>query len=313
MLSPDVSIIIANRNYAKYISDALESVLHQSLKNWECIIIDDASTDNSVQLIKQYTQQDSRFQLIQSHQHIGVSAARNMGLDMARGKYIAFLDSDDCFTEYALKMLTHIAETTGADMVGGETNIVADRFKFIPSKNHSWSVNIAGGSNNPSLFLLAPLTSKWCWIWRRIYRRDFIGNTRFRPEFKTFGDDLTFMLDICYRAHLIVETTNVSVYHRIHPGTITSGEFNQNYFNWFPKYFRHIREDLLDKYDAEFWRIFFRNTFRYLLMETVSRPQQVGKFQLQARAALIASCREIPRRYLTPKQKLLCWFMTCLK
>ena len=207
---PDISVIVVNYNYAKYIGDALESIKCQSLKNIECIIIDDASTDNSIQIIRKYTQQDKRFILVQQTSHDGVSAARNRGLDIARGRYIAFLDSDDCFTEYALEMLLHMAETTGADMAGGATNIVADKFRFIPSKNHTWIPNISGSSNNPSRFLLAPLTSKWCWIWRRIYRRELIGDTRFRPEFKTFGDDLTFMLDICYRANLVVETQNIS-------------------------------------------------------------------------------------------------------
>lgn len=310
---PDISVIVVNYNYAKYIGDALESIKCQSLKNIECIIIDDASTDNSIQIIRKYTQQDKRFILVQQTSHDGVSAARNRGLDIARGRYIAFLDSDDCFTEYALEMLLHMAETTGADMAGGATNIVADKFRFIPSKNHTWIPNISGSSNNPSRFLLAPLASKWCWIWRRIYRRELIGNTRFRPEFKTFGDDLTFMLDICYRANLVVETQNISVYHRTHPGTITSAEFSPQYFEWFPMYFRHIRKDLLDKYDFVFWRMFYQNTFTYLMLETIYKPKKLGQYQTDAKSALIASCREIPRRYLRLKQKFLCWFLSCLK
>ena len=74
---PDVSIIIANYNYARFIGDALESILAQTLQNWECIIIDDASTDDSVKIITEYTNRDKRFRLIQQPKHMGVSAARN--------------------------------------------------------------------------------------------------------------------------------------------------------------------------------------------------------------------------------------------
>jgi len=311
--APDISIIVCNYNYNKYIGDALESIKCQSLKNWECIIIDDASTDNSMDIINKYVHADPRFRCIQMKTHGGVSIARNAGLDDARGEYIAFLDSDDCFTEYALEMLLHIAKTTGADMAGGAANTVPDTFRFIPTGKQSWNAGLNGAANNPAIFLLAPAAHKWCWLWRRIYRRDFIGKTRFIPDFTTFGDDLTFMLDICYRANAVIETQNVSVYHRRHAAAITTSQFDPHFFDWFPKYFQHIRENLLDKYDGNFWRAFYRNTFGYLLLETVFKPKQYGEYVAQARATLIASCKQIPRRYLTPKQRFLCWFFTCLK
>lgn len=310
---PDVSIIIANYNYARFIGDALESILAQTLQNWECIIIDDASTDDSVKIITEYTNRDKRFRLIQQPKHMGVSAARNRGLDTARGEYIAFLDSDDCFTEYALEMLLHLARSTNADMVGGGAQMVPEQFHFIPTKNTTWTVSMTGGISKPSLFLMAPTAHKWCWLWRRIYKRSFIAQTRFQPCFTTFGDDLTFMLEICYRAQLMVETNNVSVYHRTHPNAITTSEFDPHYFDWFPTYFKYIRENLLDKYDTNFWRSFFQNSFYYLMVETISKPKKYNKYQYQAKQAFIASCREISPRYLTFKQRILRWFMLCLK
>ena len=64
--NPAISIIIANYNFAKYIGDALESVRVQSFRDWECIVIDDGSTDNSVKIIKQFCKRDKRFRLIQN-------------------------------------------------------------------------------------------------------------------------------------------------------------------------------------------------------------------------------------------------------
>ncbi len=310
--APTVSIIIANYNYAKFIADALESLLAQTMREWECIVVDDGSTDDSVDIIKKYVARDSRFRLIQNEHH-GVSVARNAGLDAARGEFIGFLDADDCFTDYALEMLVHFARSTGADMIGGAANIIPETFKFLPSKNRVWSADMIGAPNNPARFLLVPMAHKWCWLWRRIYRRELIGDTRFLPEFKTFGDDLTFMLDICYRARSVVETPNITVYHRVQPRGITQAKFSISSFDWFPAYFRHISENLLDKYDGRFWRAFFQNSFRYLLAETLFKPKQLGMLQQEAKTVLLDTCRYIPRRYLTRKQRILCWFLTCLK
>lgn len=310
---PTVSIIVPNYNYAQYIGNALTSIRAQTMRDWECIIIDDASTDDSVNVIKKYTRNDKRFRLIQHTTSRGISAARNSGLDAAQGEYIAFLDSDDSFSECALEMLLHLARSTNADMIGGQTMIVSDTFKFIPSKKPSYSIGSFNTSNNPSSFLLTPQNYNWCWIWRRIYKRSLIGDTRFLPEMQTFGDDLTFMLDICWQAKNITETSNISVFHRQHMSSVTAAEFSTKNFDWFPTYFAHIRKNTLDKYDTYFLRNFYQNTFRYLLLETLFRPKHLGQLQQEAKAVLIKSCKLIPLRYLTIKQKVLCWFLSCLK
>ena len=96
MKGPTVSIILPNRNYGRFIPDAINSIKAQTLTDWECIIIDDASTDDSVDVIKELISGDGRFKLAVNSESVGISATRNVGLDMATGEYIAFLDSDDC-------------------------------------------------------------------------------------------------------------------------------------------------------------------------------------------------------------------------
>ena len=312
-MRPVVSIIIPNHNYAQYIGDAIRSVSAQTLKNWECIIIDDASTDDSVAVIRRHIKSDPRFRLIRMKKQSGVSVARNAGLDAARGEYVAFLDADDCYTDAAMETLLHLAKTTGADMAGGRSHNVHTEFKFIPNRKAQVAINNFAATGNPSDFLLLPKQFNWCWIWRRIYRRDFIGKNRFLPQFKTFGDDLCFMLDICHRAKICAECDTVCVYHRIHTNAITTGEFDNYRFEWFPVYFQHINETLLDKYSSAFWRRFFRATFGYLLIETVINPKRLNKCHAAAKAALIKSCAYIPRRYLRLKQRIICWFLLCLK
>lgn len=90
---PEVSIITACYNTEKFIEDTIKSVINQSYKDWEWIIVDDCSTDGSVNIIKKYT--DDRIKLIESKTNKGASEARNLGLEKAKGRYIAFIDSDD--------------------------------------------------------------------------------------------------------------------------------------------------------------------------------------------------------------------------
>lgn len=100
--APLVSIIIPTFNREHLIKDTLESVLLQSYPNWECIIVDDGSTDNTVAVIKEFIKNDSRFSFY-NLEHKGVSYARNYALSVVKGEFIQFLDSDDLLHENKIK------------------------------------------------------------------------------------------------------------------------------------------------------------------------------------------------------------------
>jgi glycosyltransferase involved in cell wall biosynthesis len=132
-MNPKISIIVINYNYENYLREALESVRVQTFKDFECIVIDDASTDDSVKVIQEYCDKDNRFQLIQHKENKGPSAARNTGINAAKGEYIMFLDSDDAYTHTAAEVLYTTAEMYTADVVRGEVAIVGEDYKFIES------------------------------------------------------------------------------------------------------------------------------------------------------------------------------------
>lgn len=89
-----VSIVMPSYNTARFIKDSIESVLHQTYKNWELIIVDDCSTDDTEGVVSQYLQ-DSRICFIKNEKNSGAAISRNRALQEARGKWVAFLDSDD--------------------------------------------------------------------------------------------------------------------------------------------------------------------------------------------------------------------------
>jgi glycosyltransferase involved in cell wall biosynthesis len=95
MNNPLISIITPNFNASQFISRTINSVLNQTYKNWELLIVDDCSTDNSVEIIEKFVLEDARIKLFKTSHSSGPANTRNLGIKQALGTYIAFLDSDD--------------------------------------------------------------------------------------------------------------------------------------------------------------------------------------------------------------------------
>ncbi|GHU03355.1 glycosyl transferase [Spirochaetia bacterium] len=120
-----VSIITPNYNCEQFISQAIDSVLSQTYQNWEMIIVDDCSIDNSIEVISCYLKKDSRIQLLKTRVCSGSPAEpRNIGIQKARGRYIAFLDSDDIWLPDKLKCQVNI-------FVNKDTAVVYANFEKI--------------------------------------------------------------------------------------------------------------------------------------------------------------------------------------
>ncbi|MDE5871434.1 MAG: glycosyltransferase [Muribaculaceae bacterium] len=113
-----ISVIVPVYNAEKWLRDALASLQAQSYADFEAILVDDGSTDGSTDICREYSVTDSRFRLIRQS-NAGVSAARNAGIDEARGEWIAFMDADDIMPPDALSVMMTHARTSGAGIVAG--------------------------------------------------------------------------------------------------------------------------------------------------------------------------------------------------
>lgn len=111
------SILIPAFNSEKTLARALDSLCQQSFPDWEALIIDDASTDGTAGLAEAYAARDNRFRVVRQTKNTGPAAARNMGIELARGEWIALLDADDAYLPERLKTLTTISENAGLDVV----------------------------------------------------------------------------------------------------------------------------------------------------------------------------------------------------
>jgi succinoglycan biosynthesis protein ExoO len=127
-MAPEVSIVIPTHNTAAYIARAIDSVLNQTLTNLEVIVVDDASSDRTVEVIQHFT--DPRLQLLRNPQNMGVSASRNRALRQARGQWIAVLDADDWYAPNRLETLVRIAEEKQADLVIDDLYLIQNNQTF---------------------------------------------------------------------------------------------------------------------------------------------------------------------------------------
>ncbi|MDM8222236.1 glycosyltransferase family 2 protein [Limosilactobacillus vaginalis] len=162
-MNPVVSIIMPSYNSKKYISAAIDSVIQQSFDSWELIIIDDGSEDGTLNIIDNYRKNDQRIKLL-NQRHRGAASARNLGINNAKGEYLAFLDSDDF---YDLDFLYK-----GLNKMKNEKSqcVVFNTFFFINDKCLNIDVSGVGMFNsNPA-------------IWNKIYKKELWGNLRFPDD-----------------------------------------------------------------------------------------------------------------------------------
>jgi glycosyltransferase involved in cell wall biosynthesis len=152
-----VSIVIPTFNRALLIGETLDSILSQTYSNWECIIVDDGSTDNTEIIILDYIQKDSRFRFYKRTFGIlkGPSSCRNIGLNAANGEFVMFLDSDDLLIEFCIEdRLKAFKCNVGLDFIVFEMVIFSrdlpqiERKELIERKNENWLNNFMtlGGS-----------------------------------------------------------------------------------------------------------------------------------------------------------------------
>lgn len=173
---PKVSVIVPVYNAEQYLIKCLNSILAQSFSDFELICINDGSTDNSLILLKEYAEKDKRLKII-NQENSGQSVARNKGLDIARGEYIYFVDSDDSIHEQTLEIMYKIAEKSKCLIVATENiNQLSknhENTKKYQINNLKYSVH-----SDPLKHLLNNIWSSSV-IWNKLYKRGILNNWRF--------------------------------------------------------------------------------------------------------------------------------------
>lgn len=177
-----ISVIIPVYNAQNYIDRCLDSVCNQTLEDIEIICVDDCSKDNSLEILNTYAKNDNRIKVIHCETNGGESKARNIGLDNAKGEYLAFVDNDDTIDSDFLEKLYDKALKTGADIVKGEARV----FNYDNSISFD-KINELVRKNNSKLFFL------YYW-WTAIYKTELIKNNNIKLlEGYPLGGDVLFL------------------------------------------------------------------------------------------------------------------------
>ena len=213
MDAPDVSVVVICFNDRANLPRALRSVLDQTLRNLEVLVVDDASTDGSADVADELAREDGRITVVRLTENSGgCSRPRNTGMDRARGRYVMFLDSDDYYERHACKNMLVAAERTGADVVAGRVI----RENLTKGRQTPWAKDLfaagrafyRGVRENPALFF-DPLSTN------KIYRREFLDRHAIRfPEGVHYEDSL-FSTEVYCQAEGIAVIPNDVYYWRV--------------------------------------------------------------------------------------------------
>ncbi|MFN0291792.1 glycosyltransferase family 2 protein [Pedobacter helvus] len=189
---PLVSVVIPVYNGQQYVKPCLDMMMAQSYKNLEIIVIDDGSVDQSSAMTEAYP-----VKLIKHDKNRGLSAARNTGIDAAQGKYIHFMDVDDEINAGYYSALVEAITETGADVAcGGMIN---------ETKNYkTWLFKKREVFTDTSGKLKATFVGKWGYVWRYLFRLDFLKQHQLRFEEGRFIEDLMFSLPAIFYAEKVV-------------------------------------------------------------------------------------------------------------
>ena len=299
MKNPKVSIIVPVYNVEKYLSCCMDSLLNQKLTDIEIILVDDDSPDHCPAMCDEYAKQDRRVKVIHKKNE-GLGYARNSGIEIATGEYVAFVDSDDYVELYTYQKLYDLAINTKADVVYftyklfNEKGFISDSV-VGKEKSYNTEEEIRGlmldmiASRSKAKLDRDIQVSSCC----ALYRNDIIKKygLRFKSERELISEDLLFNMDYLFHSSGVITIPDALYnYNRMNASSLT----------------RTIRADRIDKIQ------FF---YQYLLSWLESKDFGSEGY-LRATRLFIGYSRKAIRNYLKsslPKQEKMVWLQSVLR
>ena len=226
-MNPLVSVVVPVHNAEAYLGECIDSLLAQTLREMEFLFVDDGSTDGSVRILSAAAQKDSRVRVLTMKENRGVSAARNLGIDVASGAWIGFCDADDRAEPELYGALLEACRKAGADV--GFCRVFKDR----PSGTEDVPLGFPDGTvfNRAAIrtalipAMLAteketgglPLSG---YSPRNLFRRETVGDIRYREDIR-YAEDLLFIVTCMLRAESAVALDKAYYHYRFHRESTT--------------------------------------------------------------------------------------------
>ena len=261
-----LSIIIPVYNVEKYLEECLDSVSKQTLKDIEIICIDDGSTDNSLNILKEYSKKDKRIKII-SKENGGQASARNLGIREAKGEYIAFIDSDDFIEDTMFEELYNKAEENNLDIAMCKIALYDNHTEEI--KKHLWYYMLGVFRDfEKEVFNHKDTKEFTCEIsvtpYNKIYKASLIKNNNILfPEGLIFEDE-KFFYDTYLRAKRVSIVDEFLYYYRTNRKGSTVDITKENDYTDIIPIFKQIRETFKETGNYEDYKIPLANRFIHL-------------------------------------------------
>ncbi len=219
------SIIVPVYNVEKYLADCLESILSQSYQYFEVICINDASTDRSYEILSSYAKQYDKIRIIENEVNRGLSCSRNRGIEIAKGDYILFVDSDDYIVEEALEILEDVLKEHPVDILNfnyilkveseyeKERKIKKCRIQkkdIAPKSGQRWFIE---GINEDAVITMA---------WSKVYKRVFLQKCQLSFYEGLLHEDVLFLIQVFIEARNVLGIDESLYIYRKREGSITA-------------------------------------------------------------------------------------------
>lgn len=298
-MKPFLSVITPCYNVEAYLQECVDSILAQPFSNWELILVDDGSTDKTPQICDDYVKIDKRIIVIHQ-ENLGVSAARNKALDIARGEWITFIDSDDWFNENAFDTFLKVINEERCDRYIFNRSVVNDGVKLPLA--HLYPSKLVRKGPELKWFSIDMLYPHYDYLINKVktggirgvnanlYRKSIItdNNIRFNPEIK-IAEDAIFNYDVISHSSAIMmcdldvgyyRVNQASVMHKYTPDILATND------KTIEAYYSRIEHLMIDDID-------YKRAFIGMVAECIFRSMKLYFLHPQNTDSITDKCRKL--------------------
>ena len=322
LTKPNVSLIVPVFNQEKYLHQCIKSILEQSYRDFECVLVDDGSKDSSLEICEEYAEKDNRIKVIHKSNG-GLTSARKFGFDLSSAEYVCFLDSDDYLHRDFLKVLLNKIMEMDADVVtcghyqDADGKIIENTFEFP---------NLLIEKDNIVKEYLLPVIGKIYasgylnypgYVWGRIYRRKCISENCFVSEREVYTEDDIFQMYLSANLNKAVFIPDKLVYYRINETSLTHA-YRENMWDMLKERHRRVEDFFCNLRNIEIYDRVAASGFYavYVTLRNAYEQNDYGKFKYDISCMLKDSfskkvLKKIDFRKLRPRQKLMIILLSC--
>lgn len=286
----NISIIVPVYNAGKKLNKCINSIIDQTYKDFEVILINDGSTDNSLEICEKYKKKDNRIKIINKNNQ-GSVWARKLGLEMATGKYIVFVDADDWIHKQLLEILYDEAEMELCDIVACNSYIVYGN-GLIKRTRNDFNINKTYENKDIKKYILNKFVGDTGFptsLWAKIYRKDLFENYgEYFLKMKFFGEDLALNMELLTKCNKVKVINKPLYYYRCGGGTT---KYMKDLFDDIITTY-YIQKDCIDKYypdeiEKRYSKVafIFLNTYKLVLVNMfasgIEKSEMISKIEEQ--------------------------------